>query len=324
MWVKTKQLTAVTLEIFKTAGKQYGLDRVNRMASAVAYRTMFALAPLFLVAIFVLGLFVGDVDARQELLDVINRVAGPTVIDALENFLRSVGEGGGTAGLVGFGLLLWTGSSLFLELQNDLNDIFEVPSEQTTGIIETIRKRGIGFLWALGLGLILVAIWLLNSLWQLVDDFLPSSFDPVHRAVSVLTPAISVLLLPFVFGLIFQTLTQVKVRWRAVWWGSFFTAVAFLLASYATSLYFRLAGDSPAGIAGALFVILLLAYVLSAVFLFGAEVTKVYDRYLETGKIAPDPPPGPGAIVAAPEPAMPVSAVLGFLGGLLVGWRRRR
>lgn len=324
MWDKTRERASLTYEIFKSAGKSYGVDRVNRMSAAVAYRTMFALAPLLLIAVFFLGLVVGgDVAARLEILDGIERVAGETVADAVGLFLDSVSTSGGTAGLVGFVLLLWTGSSLFLELQNDLNDIFGVPYEQTTGIVETVRKRGLGFLWALGMGVLLILVWLLNSLWQLIGNFFPESLDTVHQVIAVLAPLVSLVILPFVFALITQTFTQVKVRWRAIWWGSLFTSFVFLLAAYGTSLYFTLSEASAISIAASLFVILLLAYVLSAVFLFGIEVTKVYNRYLDTGRVSPEEPLGPGALVAAPEPAYPMAAVLGFLGGLFVGWRRK-
>ncbi|HEX6287397.1 MAG TPA: YihY/virulence factor BrkB family protein, partial [Acidimicrobiia bacterium] len=122
MWAKTKDAAKTTYEIFKSAGKQYGIDRVNRMAAAVAYRTMFALAPLLLVAVSVLGVFVGDVEARGEILETVTRVAGETVAEALEDFLRSVSQSSSVAGIVGFVLLLWTSSSLFMELQNNLND----------------------------------------------------------------------------------------------------------------------------------------------------------------------------------------------------------
>ena len=324
MWAKTKDAAKTTYEIFKSAGKQYGIDRVNRMAAAVAYRTMFALAPLLLVAVAVLGVFVGDVEARGEILETVTRVAGETVADALEDFLRSVSQSSSVAGIVGFVLLLWTSSSLFMELQNNLNDIFDVPYEQTNGVMGFIVKRGLGFLWALSLGLLLVAIWLVNSLWQFVDDFLPPAFAPVHDVVSYVAPAASILILPFLFALIFQSLTRVKVRWRAIWWGSAFTAVVFLLATYGAGLYFRLAGPTAAGIAGSIFVILLLAYVLSAVFLFGAEVTKVYDSYLDGVSLRfLDEDVVPDGIVDRPEPALPLAAVLAFLGGLFVGWRRK-
>lgn len=325
MWAKTKDAANVTYEIFKSAAKQYGIDRVNRMAAAVAYRTMFALAPLLLVAVSVLGIFVGDVEARGEILDAVGRVAGETIEEALADFLRSVSQSSGVAGFVGFALLLWTSSSLFMELQNNLNDIFDVPREKTTGVMGFVVKRGLGFLWAFSLGLLLVAIWLLNSLWQFVDGFLPPSFDPVHEVISYLAPVVSLLILPFLFALIFQSLTRVSVRWRAIWWGSFFTAAVFLLATYGTGLYFSLAGTTAVGIAGSIFVVLLLAYVLSAVFLFGAEVTKVYDSYLDGVSLEfLDKDEQPEAFVDIPEPALPLAALLAFLGGLLIGWRRKQ
>lgn len=324
MWAKTKEAVELGYGILKSAGKQFGIDRVNTMAAAVAYRTMFALAPLLLLAIYFLGLFIGD-GARAELLATVDRVAGPTTIAALESFLDSVGDSAGGAGLAGLGLLLWTGSSLFLELQASLNDIFDVPQEKIRGLRSTVVKRGIGFLWSLGLGVILLAIWLLNGLWQFLDDFLPASFDRAHEVVSYLAPAVSFLVLPFLFALTFQTLTRVSVRWRAVWWGSFFTSVVFLAATYGASLYFSIAGENAATAVGAIFIILLLAYILSAVFLFGAEVTKVYDTYLEGVSLQSLGEDGrsPEAIVDRPEPALPLAAVLAFLGGLLVGWRRK-
>lgn len=325
MWDKTKHLATTTFEIFKRAAKEYGRDRVNRMSSAVAYRTMFALAPLLLVAVSVFGIVLGSSDqAQMEILDAINRIAGSTVEEAVRELLASLVRSSGAVGLVGFGLLLWTGSSLFLELQNDLNDIFGVPYEQTSGIWETAKKRGLGFLWGLGLGLVLVAVWLVNSVWRFLDNLFPEDFAVAHRVIGVLTPIVSVILLPFVFGLVFQTLSQVKVRWRAIWWGSFFTSVAFLAASYGTSLYFSLTSDTAAGIAAALFVLLLLAYILSAVFLFGAEVTKVYDDYLERGRILPGEEDEIGdTVVESAEPVLPLAAVLAFFGGLFIGWRRK-
>jgi membrane protein len=282
-----------TYLVFKYAAREYGVDRVNRMSAAVAYRGLFAMAPLLILTVYVVGIAVGSEAARAEILEAIDRVAGPTVVDAVDTILLTMSDPGAAAGVVGFVLLLWTSSSLFLELQNDLNDIFDVPYDKTTGILETVRKRGLGFLWALALGLILILVLLLNNIWQFLGSLLPGTFDPVNRVVSALTPFVSFVVLPLVIGLFIQTLSQVKVRWRAIWWGSLFTTVAFLVTSYGVSLYFRLSSTSAAQIAGAVFVILLAAYIFAAVFLFGAEVTRAYELYLETGS----PPEGTNSSV---------------------------
>lgn len=322
---RIKELARTTFLIFKHAGKEFGADRVNRMAAAVAYRAIFAMAPLLILTVFVVGLVVGGSEtAQDEIIAAIARVAGPTVVDAVERILEQLADIGSVTGVVGVALLLWTSSSLFLELQTDLNDIFGVPYEDTTGILSTIRKRGLGFLWAFGLGLILVLVLVLNNVWQFLGNLFPASFGPVHELITLLTPLVSIVALPFVIAMFFQSLVQVRVRWRAIWWGSFFTAVAFLITSYGVSLYFRASDAGAAELVGALFVILLAAYLFSSVFLFGAQVTKAYEIYLRTGR----PPETPvddraGSFVEQPEPAMPVAAVFGFLAGLFVGWRRR-
>jgi membrane protein len=323
---RIKKLARTTFLIFKHAAKQYGIDRVNRMAAAVSYRAIFAMAPLLILAVSMVGFFVGgDVAAQEEILSAVDRIAGPTVEDAVQTVLRELADTSAATTLVGIVLLLWTSSTLFLELQNDLNDIFGVPYEQTTGILRTIGKRGLGFLFALSLGLIVILVLLLNNIWQFLGGLFPDSFEQVHQLIAVLTPFVSVVVLPFVFALFFQSLSMVKVRWRAIWWGSLFTSVGVLVASYGASIYFRLSSSNAAGIAASLFVILLLAYIFSAVFLFGAELTKSCEIYLKRGRPPglPDPDEQPHMVVDEPEPVMPLAAVFGFLAGLFIGWRRK-
>lgn len=332
MLEKTKKRTKTALDILKAAGKAYGEDRVARMSAAVAYRAIFALAPLVLLAVYVFGLILGSGStARTEILEAVQRFAGGSVESAMLNVLQSVETSGNTAGIIGFLLLLWTGSSLFMEVQNDLNDIFGVPYEHTTGPIAFIKRRGLGFVFATGLGLVLVAVVLLNSVWQFVGGLFPESLEPLHRLIALLTPLVSLVVLPLVMALTFQVLSRVRVRWRAVWWGSFFTSVAFLAAAYGAGLYFRLSGASAATVASSIFVILLLAFILAAVYLFGAEVTKIYDDYLDSGEVSRPGGGGPlggrdrpEAIVAEPSQPIPLVAVFAFLGGLFVGWRRDR
>jgi membrane protein len=327
MWDEIKQRARLTYEIFVHAGKSYGAHRVGRMAAAVAYRAIFALAPLLLVAIYIVGLVVGsNEEAMTEILAAIDRIAGPTVVGAIETLLLDLSSTSTVTGIVGFVLLLWTASSLFLELQNDLNDIFGVPYEKTRGIFETVRKRGLGFLWALALGLIVVAVLLLNSIWQFLASLFPLEFASVHQVVTIVTPFLSLLVLPIVIALFIQTLTLVEVRWRAVWWGAAFITVSFLIAVWGTSIYFRLSSASAAGIAASLFVVLLLANILSSVFLFGAEVTRSFELYLETGQApgAPATAREPEPVIATAETPVAVSAIAGFLSGLFVGWWRRR
>jgi membrane protein len=168
---------------------------------------------------------------------------------------------------------------------------------------------------------------LVNAVWGFLDSLLPSGLENLDSVFQVLAPLVSLALLPFVFGLIFQTLTMVTVPWRAVWVGGLFTAVVFIVAAYGIGLWFQIFGATSAlGFAGTFVVILFLAYMLSSVFLFGAEVTRVYADRLSPSRARPAAPASadPLVVVGEPSPALPAAALFAFLSGLLVGWRRRR
>ncbi|HJQ76590.1 MAG TPA: YihY/virulence factor BrkB family protein [Acidimicrobiia bacterium] len=324
MWSKIKDAAKTLFEILKGAAQRFGDDRASRMAAAVAYRAMFTLAPLLLIAVFALSLVAADdTSARDQILTQVEEIGGESVSSALETFLDSVSRTGDTAGIVGFALLLWTGSSLFLELQQDLNDIFGLPTKKISGLLRMVRQRLIGFAWSLSLGVILIVVWLINAVWRYLGDVVPEDFVIAHRLIGIFAPLASLILLPPVFALSFETLTRIDVPRRALWWGSGFTTIAFLAASYAGGLYFQLTDQNAASIAGSIFIILLLAFILSAVFFFGAEVTKTLGDYWTTGRIGPADDGAPEAVVAVPGPSVPTSAVVAFVLGLLVGRRRK-
>ena len=316
-------------EILADAAQKYGADRASRMAAAIAYRTVFALAPLLMIAVAVLGSFLGSrVEAQQEIVEGIESVVGPEVARIVNDILTSALGSTSTAYLIGGILLIWTASSLFLEMQRDLNDIFDVPHKEVTGIVAMVRLRGIGFLWVLGLGFLLVATWLINALWGFVSGLLPGSFDAMDELITVLTPLASLILLPLVFALIFKTMTVAAVPWRPAWVGGAFTAVVFLLAAYGVGIYFEIAGATTAlGFAGSFVVILFLAYFLAMVFLYGAEVTKAYSDRLaarETPAVSRPLYSDPQVVVAEPPASIPQAAFLAFVAGLIAGWRRSR
>jgi membrane protein len=331
MWERIRANLKVTYDIFFAAGREFGADRVGRMAAAVAYRAMFATAPLFLLAVWVAGLVLGDREAETEILTRVREFAGSDVEAALETFIDSVQVSGNTAAVLGVALLVWTASSLFIAIQTDLNDIFHVPQESIVGFMGFVKKRVLGFLWVFAVGIAVIAVWLLNAVWRFVGDrILPPDAESLHFVIGLIALLLSLVLLPAIFGVFIQTMTAVRVRWRAVWLGSFFTSVAFLTAAYGIGLYFAWDRDTSAPqVAASIFVILLLAFVLSTVFYFGAEVTKVYDDYLELGDVKTPQeraaePRFPEVVVSEPDRSLPLAAFFAFLGGLFVGWWKRR
>jgi membrane protein len=316
-------------EVLFAAAQEFGNDRASRMSAAIAYRAVFALAPLLMILVAVLGAFLGSrAEAQVEILDTVESIAGPDVAAMLGDVITSATATANTAAVIGGLLLLWTASSLFLEMQRDLNDIFDTPVEEVSGVWPMVRTRGIAFLWSLGLGLILVATWVLNAVWRFLGDLLPDSMENLHGIVAFLGPVLSLLLLPLVFGIVFQSMTAIPVSWRAVWVGGSFTSVISIAAAYGVGWYFQVASEPTAlGFTGSLVIVIFLAYFFSAVFLFGAEVTKVYSDRLEAAA-APQPKQpmydDPQVLVSEPPAGIPQTAFMAFVIGIVVGWRRRR
>lgn len=316
-------------EVLAGAAAEFGADRCTRMAAATAYRTVFAIAPLLMILVAVFGFFVGSrEEAQEEIVATVTALVGEQVGRTIERVMDSAARSANTAAIVGAILLLWTASSLFLEIQRNLNDIFEAPVAEVTGVGATIRTRLIAFAWALGLGIALVALWGLNAGWRFVGDLLPESWSAAHLVITILAPVVSLILLPLIFALVFKTMTLAMVPWRAVLVGGVFTSLVLLAAAYGIGLYFQFSEPSALGFTGSLVLIIFLAFFFSSVFLFGAEVTKVYaDRLAEQGVEPPRVTLGDArsqVLVAEPPPAPARSALVAFLIGLIVGWRRSR
>jgi len=276
-------------ELLSASVREHGAVRANRMAAAIAYRAFFSLAPLLIIAVSVFGMILGsDSEAQAEILAVVERAAGTEAAAAVEVLLASTVDSADTAAVVGGALLLWAASSLFAQVQRDLNDIFRVPRERRAGVVGFIRKRVIGLGWALGLGLALAAVWLVNLLWRFLGNLFPDDLAQLHSFIGYLTPLVSVILFSAIFGLSLQTMTATRIRWKAIRFGALATTAVSLLAAYGVGLYFAWDEDTAAlTVVGSVLIVLLMAYVLAGAFLFGAVMTKVYGDFLEHGDVKP-------------------------------------
>lgn len=317
------------IEVLVTAIEELGNDRASRMAAATAYRTVFALAPLLMILVAVLGAFLGSREQAQlQIVDTVQGLVGTEVARTIGSVMDSASRSAETAAVIGGVLLLWTASSLFLEVQRDLNDIFDVPSEVVSRPMAVVRTRVVAFIWAVGLGLLLVVTLGVNAVWRYIGGLLPDSLAGSHGLVSRLAPLASVLLLALVFALVFKTMTAAVLRWRAVLVGGLFTAAIFIAASYGVGVYFQFSEPTALGFTGSLVIVVFLAFFFSLAFLLGAEVTKVYADRLARRPAMGGPTPIPDmdqqVVVARPPAGLPQSAFVAFIIGLFVGWRRSR
>ena len=324
-----KQVPRTLWGILYAAGREFVADEVSRMAAALAYYSIFALAPLLVLAVSVAGFVFGEQAAEGAIREQLVETVGEPVAQAVEGILVSAFETRFAAGTVGLLLAMWTGSAVFLQLQRSLDTIFHAPPHDVHGAVRIVRQRTISFFPALGLGVALLTLLAVNAVVANIGRLLPHELDWLRSLLRYVTPAASLLLLVAIFSLLFRYLTSVRMPWRAVIRGAGFTAVLFVAGGIAVGIYLgRFAGAGTFGAVGAVAVLLFFAYLMAQIFLFGAEVTKVYADYLQHGDILqPSVREANGGEQEPPREPIPAptAVVWAFLVGLAVGrWRRRR
>jgi membrane protein len=265
--------------MLKEAAKEWSEDKVSRHAAALSYYTVFSLAPLLLIAIAVAGLIFGEAAARDRIVEEIGGLIGTQGAEAVQGMIARASEPreGIIATVIGVVVLLFGASGAFSQLQDSLNDIWEVRRKPESGFLGVIGKRFASFGMVLVIAfLLLVSLVLsaaLSALGAWAGGLLPDSPWLLRAGHLVITLGVVTAL----FALIFKILPDVRIRWGDVWMGAFVTALLFTAGRYLIGLYLgRSAVGSTFGAAGSLVIILLWVYYSSLILFFGSEFTQVY------------------------------------------------
>jgi len=301
----------------------YQADHGGRLAGSLAYKAVFALAPLLLVAVSVAGFVFGAGDARRRLVEQIEPVAGSDVADLVADLLDQAVAGRNLTGLIGLALLAWTASGLFLEVKGALDIVFESESAVgSSGIWPFVKRRVTAVAAALSMGVVLMAVILVNALAGVAESWAEWP-GWAHTALAWGGPVGSLIVLVGLFAVLFRYVPGRSVPWEAALRGSALTAAGFVLASVAIGAFFDPARFSGTGFAGSFVLILFTIYVLAQVVLFGAETIAVH--FLDQPDSAPFVRPADSAAIpgaSAEEPTMADRTAAGvglFAAGLAAG-----
>ena len=250
------------------------------MGAALAYYTLFSLAPLLLIVISVAGLFFGEDAARGQIVAQLRLVMGAAGASAIQELLASVRQPGEglAATLLGVALLLVGATTVFGELQDALDRIWRAPARALTNSwLMLVQTRLLSFGMILAIGFLLVVSLLASTALEVIGQHWNLMLGGWYPLAVATNAVVAFALVTAMFALIYKVMPSVRVLWRDVWIGALFTALLFTLGKSLISRYIGGSGITSAfGAAGSLVAVLLWVYYSAQIFLIGAEFTWVY------------------------------------------------
>ncbi len=294
-------------DVLKNAIDAWIDHHAQSMGAALSYYTVFSLAPLLLIAISVAGLVFGQAAAQGAVVQQLQGLIGQSGAQAVQDLLKNVAKpsSGILATIIGVIVLVIGATSVFAELQDDLNRIWQVPTRtkvSTWWAFLRTRILSIGMIFAMGFMLLVslaasaafdaFAAWSTSAI---------SGWEPLAQGINFI---VGFVLTTALFALIYRFMPQATIEWRDVGIGALVTALLFSIGKYAIGLYIgKSALASGFGAAGSLAVLLAWVYYSAQIFLFGAEFTWAYAHAFgsrqgqDVALTQEGPPAGPAARV---------------------------
>ena len=278
---------------------QWSEDNPFQLAAALAYYTLFSMAPLLLIAIAVAGLVFGREVSQNQIIGVIEDLVGVQSARAIQAIIESAGQrpdSGFFASAIGMIFLLLGAGGVVGQLQNSLNAIWRVVPKTGRGIMGFLQDRLVSYSMVLSVGFLLLVSLVISAVLTavsgIVGGFLPISAATAH----ILDLVVSFVFITLLFAIIYKFVPDVQIAWRDVWIGAATTSLLFSVGKFLIGFYLgHSTVTSIYGAAGSLVTLLLWVYYSSLMFFFGAELTQVYaTRYgskVTSAKNAQNPRP---------------------------------
>jgi membrane protein len=274
--MNVKQAWALT----KKSVNSWSEDYAPSMGAALSYYTLFSITPLLLIVISIAGLMFGADAVRGVIFAQLQGLMGEEGASAVQDMLSSASEpstGGFTAIVSIIGLLIGA-TTVFNELQSDLDRIWRVPAPvKTSGIWTLLRTRLLSFGMIVGVIFLLTVSLVTSAALSAFGKWWGAWFGNWETLAHVLDLVVNFGLLTLIFALIYKMIPRVHVGWHDVWTGAAVTSLLFTIGKFLIGLYLGKSDvTSSFGAAGSLVIMMVWVYYSAQIFLFGAEFTWVY------------------------------------------------
>lgn len=266
--------------ILQQAFTGFSNDRVLKMSGSLAYSTIFSIAPLIILIIFLADIFYGHNAIEGTIYGQIRDFVGNDAAVQIQNMIRNASLSGKSQGAIILGTitLVVGATSVFAEIQDSINIIWGLKPKPKKGWVKMLLNRLWSFSVIGSFGFILLVSLVVNTVIEALMNKLQRLFPEATVVLVYIVNQLVILgITTLLFGVIFKVLPDARIKWRDVLAGAFATAILFMAGKFVMIFYINHSSVSTAyGAAGSLVVILLWVYYSSAILFFGAEFTKVY------------------------------------------------
>ncbi|MCX6046770.1 MAG: YihY/virulence factor BrkB family protein [Chloroflexi bacterium] len=292
--------------MLRTTLEEWNADNATRLAAALAYYTLFSIAPILIIATAIAGLVLGRESVQGQLVHQIESyVNDPNTAALVQTMLKnaSAPKTNIFATVVGIVVLLYGATNVFSELKSSLNLIWDVPLEPTQGVRDIIVNRFLALVTVMISGFLLLLSLVISTIIAAGQEWVNIYWPGMGMLTQVTNFFFFFFVTLFVFALIYKFLPDIKIVWQDVWIGAVATTLLFSIGRFLISLYLSHSTiQSTYGAAGSLAALLLWIYYSAQIFFLGAEFTQVYgrtkgSRQREEALLEEEPPPVPEELV---------------------------
>jgi membrane protein len=255
-------------------------DNASSLGAALAFYTIFSVAPILIIAMAIAGAVFGPDTAQTEVLSQLRALTGDAGAAAIRELLTSAhySDKKGIAAAIGIVTLVVGATSVFGELQNALERIWQTPPQpKSVGWWRFVRARVLSVGMVLGVGFLLLVSLVASAALAAFGGWLGTFLPQLEIVLPVLDLVVSFGMTVLLFALIYRYVPRESIPWGDVWIGATVTALLFTVGKYLIGVYLgKSSFNSAYGAAGSIIVLLLWIYYSAQIFLLGAEFTRVF------------------------------------------------
>ncbi len=266
--------------VFKEVVSEFIEINVLKMSASLAFYTLFALAPMFIIVITIVQFFFGAEAIEGNLYPQLAELIGSQAATQLEEMIKNaaIAERSALSTTGSVMMLMFLATGVFVEIQESINYIWRLKAKPKTGVIKLIVNRFLSFSMVISLGFILLVSLALNAALEVLME----SIQKMIPIISVyLTNSLNLILtfivITFIFSCIFKILPDAKIRWNNAIIGAITTALLFIIGKSVITFYLsKIDVSSTYGAAGSIVIIMLWVYYSAIILYFSAIFTRVY------------------------------------------------